>query len=128
MMEINISELEGILKIKTKAALNVIARDLINFIKIEAPVDTGRLRQSFQIIAIDDSTIYVGSNLNYAAKVYLGAEPHKPDFQSILNWTRRKLKADRGAAYAISKTIEKKGTKPNPYMDRAIDRLRAKYV
>lgn len=130
MYEIDVSEVEKVLKIKTRAGLEDVARDLINYIKLEAPVDTGRLRQSFQILGVnqDKGLLYVGTNLNYAAHVHFGAPPHKPHWESLLKWTRRKLGADKTRAAEIFNKIESFGTDANPYMDRAIERLRKKYV
>ncbi len=104
-----------------------IASDLVNEMKEEAPVDTGRLRQSIQILRKRDNDIYVGTNLDYADDVQYGAPPHEPPIVPLKKWVRRKLGKDESYAYAVKSKIKEEGTNANPYVTRAIENLRDKY-
>lgn len=128
MIEIDVSQVEGVLGKKAENLLLEISNELVNLLKEEAPVDTGQLRQSLQIMGYGEHSIYVGTRLKYASAVQFGSPPHTPNMESLKKWTRRKLGKPESVAYKIADKIEEKGTKPNPFVDRAIDRLRKKYV
>ena len=53
--------------------------------------------------------------LKYAAAVEFGSVPHWAPIAPLKQWAKRKL-GDEGAAYAVQKTIAKKGTKPKPFL------------
>jgi len=117
----DLSDVEAELSAETASILEDIANDLVNNLKIEAPVGaTGDLRRSFQIFRRNPTTIVLGSRIDYAAAVNYGRGPHEPDFEAIQTWARRKL-GDESAAGAVYNKIRAEGTKPNPYIDRAID-------
>lgn len=56
----------------------------------------------------------VGTALAYALPVELGARPHMPPVEPLVDWVRRKLgkggKEGRGVAWAVARKIAKKGT------------------
>jgi phage gpG-like protein len=62
--------------------------------------------------------IRVGVNTKYAVYVHEGTKPHWPKRSAIERWV--KLKFDpidvRGTAYAVSRSIAKKGTKAHPFL------------
>lgn len=60
----------------------------------------------------------VASGKPYAAYVELGTKPHTPPIQPLIDWVEavlglRDVEA-KGAAFAISRSIGARGTKPNP--------------
>ncbi|WP_127088330.1 hypothetical protein [Aquabacter cavernae] len=63
----------------------------------------------------------VGTALAYALPVELGARPHMPPVEPLVDWVRRKLgkggKEGRGVAWAIARKMAKKGT-PGRFMFR----------
>lgn len=83
--------------------------------KLEAPVDTGNLR--------DNWTVKMGrfqgsleSNVPYSVFVQTGTRPHFPPVDAIAPWAIK-----RGIPpFALALAIAKHGTKPNPFMTRAI--------
>jgi len=60
-------------------------------------------------------TYIVGTPLRYAASVEFGSVPHWAPIGPLKQWAKRKL-GDEGAAYAVQKTIAKRGTKPQPFL------------
>lgn len=127
-MRIDISDVDEEIKENVDDFILKIANELVNNIKEEAPVYTGRLRQSFQIQkGREEGIYYVGSNLEYADEVQFGTEPHHVPIEPLIKWVRRKLNAPESVAYAVQNKIEEEGTEPNQYITRAIDRLKDKY-
>lgn len=61
----------------------------------------------------------VWSPLSYAQGVDEGRGPHTPDFGSLKAWARVKGVEDH--VYAIYRSIQKKGTKPHPFVQPAIE-------
>ena len=60
-------------------------------------------------------TYIVGTALKYAAAVEFGSVPHWAPIGPLKQWAKRKL-GDESAAYAVQKTIAKRGTKPKPFL------------
>ena len=62
----------------------------------------------------------VGPTVAYGAPVEFGSRPHMPPVSALIDWVR--LKAARGApnperiAWAIARTIARRGTRAQPYM------------
>jgi hypothetical protein len=56
----------------------------------------------------------VGSGLAYALPVELGTKPHMPPIEPLVDWAKQKFaldeKAARSTAWAVAKTIAKRGT------------------
>jgi hypothetical protein len=117
----DLDELEAELTEETRAILVEVGNELVNNLKVEAPVGaTGDLRRSFQIFRRGQNEVVLGSRLDYAKAVNDGRGPHTPDFEAIQVWARRKL-GDESAAWPVFNKIRAEGTEPNPYIDRAVD-------
>lgn len=86
--------------------------------KKAAPVDTGRLRNSF-VTEIKPLRGEVGPNVDYALSVHEGTRPHWPNWRPgspLADWSRR-----HGIpAYLVARKISRKGTKPNPFLSKAV--------
>jgi hypothetical protein len=94
-------------------------------------VFTGNLAHSVQFQVVDQAMIRlvigVGPTLGadrYAAPVETGARPHMPPASALVPWVIRKLGADDettavSIAFAIAKTIARRGTQGHEMFDRA---------
>lgn len=112
---------------KTTPAINQAIKksviELQRFSIIEAPVYTGQLRAN---IKYQSGNLWgrVYADKNYALAVHEGQKPHYVPIDPLLRWTMRKFGLTKKQAYARAKAIQKKiaerGTKANPFMDRAI--------
>ncbi len=128
MIELNLRK--GIQKTKEAIGkkLEKLAIELSNEIKKEAPVDRGRLRQSFQVYTERQNQVYgVRSNLDYALPVHEGTRPFYPPIEPLKGWARRVLGSE-DLAYAVQSKIAEEGIDPNPFVERAIQNLRERYV
>jgi hypothetical protein len=115
----DLNELEDGLTAEVRQLLIEIANTLVNNIKIEAPVDGGRLRDSYQLFTKGESVVTLGSRLEYAQAVNDGTEPHIANFDAIQKWARRNINEE--AAGAVWRKIAREGTDANPYIDRAFE-------
>ena len=123
----DLDELEGELDAETARILEDISNTLVNEMKKEAPSGaTGDLVRSIQIFRRSSGEIVLGSRLDYAAAVQQGTGPHIANFEQIEVWARRKL-GDESAAGAVWRSIAQNGTRPNPYLDRAMENTLQKY-
>ncbi len=62
------------------------------------------------------------SGTEYAKAVHQGTKPHFVSPGQLMKWSMK-----RGLnAYAVSKSIGKKGTMPNPFLQRAVDQNKDK--
>lgn len=94
-----------------------------------APVDTGRLRASLKTEtrrergpAGDQAAAAVGSSLAYAAAVERGTPPHWISVRRVTAWAVR-----RGInPYAVQRTTARRGTRPQPFLERALDEQAAR--
>ena len=68
----NTAEVLSALKMAKKRGLEAIGLSAEGYAKKETPVDTGRLRNSISH-ATDDEAAYIGTNVEYAPYVELGA-------------------------------------------------------
>lgn len=125
--KIDVSEIDESIQEEIKDYLIRVASDLVNNAKEEAPVSSGRLRQSIQIQEQGENEILVGTNLEYAPYIEFGTEPHYPPIEPLKKWVRRKLNVEEDVAYAVQQKIGQEGTEPNPFMDRAIERTRDRF-
>lgn len=66
------------------------------------------------------------STKEHAVYVEIGTKPHLPPIQPLIDWVEAKLglrnEEAKGAAFAISRAIGKRGTKANPVWQRVWDR------
>lgn len=91
----------------------------MNRAKVLAPVDTGRLRASIRIQArrtLTLRTVYtIGSDVYYAPYVNDGTRPHtiRPKRAQALRFTV-------GGKVVFAKVVHHPGTKPRPFLDRAL--------
>jgi len=85
--------------------------------KIETPVDRGILRSAYQSQFFDLKWILLNPT-QYALYVNDWTRPHTPPFQVISDRANRHWMNP----WAVRMSIKKKGTKANPYLDRAIDK------
>lgn len=85
--------------------------------KQQAPFGvSGLLRDNWQI-QMGRFTGRLYSLAKYAADVQYGTAPHFVSAQELLPWAQKK-----GVnAWAVAKSIAKKGTKANPFFTRAVD-------
>lgn len=60
------------------------------------------------------------SGTEYAKAVHNGTKPHFVSPAALMKWSMKKGLN----AYAVSKSIAKKGTMPNPFLQRAVDKSR----
>jgi len=90
--------------------------------KNQAPVNTGRLRSSITYEMIDSSTglpkAVIGTNVKYAPFIEFGTEAHTitPDTAEALFW--------EGADHPVKK-VDHPGTDPQPFLRKALNRLKA---
>jgi len=123
----DLDELERELDKETADIVLELATELVNELKVEAPVGaTGDLRRSIQIFQRDDDSVLLGTRIDYAAAVNEGRGPHTPDFDALQVWARRKL-GDESAAGPVFRKIAQEGTNPNDYVDRAISNTVARF-
>ena len=58
--------------------MDKVGKKLVDNAKLNAPVETGALRDSIQFEKKDDTTIYLGSDLDYALFIELGNQDTTP--------------------------------------------------
>lgn len=95
--------------------------------KINAPVDTGRLRASItpSVTATADSVKgIVGSNVKYAPYVELGTRPHWPPIAALETWAR----SHGTSAFLVARAIARRGTKAVKYLERAFEENQGRIV
>lgn len=90
-------------------------------------VDTGGLRQSVEYQRVEDGAV-VAVTAPHAGPIDQGTRPFFPPLAPLTAWVLRKgLESDpvraRGRAYAIAKTIAKRGIAPRNFMGKAWDRF-----
>lgn len=93
--------------------------------KINAPVDTGRLRASITpevSSAAEEVRGVVGSNVVYAPYVELGTRPHWPPISALEVWARR----HHTSAFLVARAISRRGTPAVEYLKKAFDANQAK--
>lgn len=84
----------------------------------EAPRDTSNLAGNINIIDLGPMETMISPKANYAEPIHNGRLPGNPPPASALeSWARRKGLNP----YAVSKSIGQKGTKPNPFVARALE-------
>jgi len=106
-----------------KSATMIVHRDA----KINAPVDTGRLRASILPEVRAHGRVVqgvVGSNLVYAPFQELGTRPFWPPIAALEVWARR-----HGVeAYLVARAIARRGIRARRYLQRALEDNRQKVV
>ncbi len=129
--KISISKAKKEIGQKVDDFIKDLAIDLSNEMKREAPVNTGRLRNSIQVQKHGDGYI-VGPQVNYAGDVQFGTDPHHVDLEKLEFWVRRKFNMSEpgswAAAQGVQDSIEEDGTEANPFISRAIENLEDRYA
>jgi len=95
--------------------------------KIEAPVDTGRLRASIvpEVTRRGNTVVgIVGSNVEYAPYMELGTRPHWPPPGALEVWARRHHMSE----FAIRRKIAMYGTEGRHYLRGAFEKSREQIV
>ena len=113
------------------ASLDIIA-DAKSNLRVNGSVVTGNLRASGKVQKVDEKTLDVGffssdvENKGYARYVEYGRKPGKMPPPDILEaWAYKKFRLShkdaRSAAWALARSIAKKGTKARPYFEPAVE-------
>ena len=86
------------------------------------PVSTSHLKNSFKASFSPFQGVF-GSNLPYAYDVEYGTGPHQVEMtDEFINWCKKKGLNPR----VIARSIAKKGTKANPFMEKGISMAKSK--
>lgn len=92
--------------------------------KINAPVDTGRLRASIlpDVITPDEHRVVgvVGSNVEYAPFMEFGTRPHWPPIAALQVWAER----HGTSAFLVARAIAQRGLAPRRFLQNAFDRVK----
>ena len=117
-------------KAMQSASLDIIA-DAKSNLRVNGSVVTGNLRASGKVQKVDDKTLDVGffsldSDKGYASYVEYGRKPGKMPPPNILEaWAYKKFrlshKEARSMAWALARSIAKKGTKARPFFEPAVE-------
>lgn len=113
------------------ATLDIIA-DAKGNLRVNGSVVTGNLRASGKVQKVDDKTLDVGffssdaRDKGYASYVEYGRKPGKMPPPDILEaWAYKKFRLShkdaRSMAWAMARSIAKKGTKARPYFEPAVE-------
>ena len=113
------------------ASLDIIA-DAKSNLRVNGSVVTGNLRASGKVQKVDDKTLDVGffssdvKDKGYASYVEYGRKPGKMPPPDILKaWAAKKFRLShkdaRSAAWALARSIAKKGTKARPFFEPAVE-------
>ena len=117
-------------KAMQRASLDIIADAKTN-LRVNGSVVTGNLRASGKVQKVDDKTLDVGffssdSDKGYASYVEYGRKPGKMPPPDILEaWAYKKFRLShkdaRSMAWALARSIAKKGTKARPFFEPAVE-------
>ena len=118
-------------KAMQSASLDIIA-DAKGNLRANGSVVTGNLRASGKVQKVDDKTLDVGffssdvKDKGYASYVEYGRKPGKMPPPDILEaWAYKKFRLShkdaRSMAWAMARSIAKKGTKARPYFEPAVE-------
>ena len=117
-------------KAMQSASLDIIA-DAKGNLRANGSVVTGNLRASGKVQKVDEKTLDVGffssdSDKGYASYVEYGRKPGKMPPPDILEaWAYKKFRLShkdaRSMAWALARSIAKKGTKSRPFFEPAVE-------
>ena len=91
-------------------------------VKIEAPQGISTFLKNRWTIRSGRFEAALVSGTEYAKAVHNGTKPHFVSPEKLMKWSMKKGLN----AYAVSKSIAKKGTMPNPFLQRAVDQNKDK--
>ncbi len=86
----------------------------------EAPHATGTLKSRIKT-RLGNLWGRVWVDVGYGIYVHEGTRPHWAPIRPLKLWARKKF-GDERIAYAVQRVIARRGTKANPFMQRAIDK------
>lgn len=96
---------------------------------MRCPVDTSRLRNSININpsvpGFANYTLFDG--VEYGIDIEYGTDPHYVNAENLTGWAGRVLK-NKNAAYAVAKSIARKGTEAQPFFRPAFDEVKNIWV
>jgi hypothetical protein len=78
---------------------------------------------------VDDLSWTLGPHVSYARAVFEGRQPggKMPPWQAIQDWAKaRRIGSDRGTAWAIARSIQRRGIRGRDYVTPVVDRARAR--
>lgn len=108
----------------SRRELREASRQVVNRAKVLAPVRTGRLRSSIRAepprFFSLRASVKVGSDLEYAGFVNDGTRPHR-----IVARNAQVLRFRVGGRLVFVKAVNHPGTKPRPFLDRALREVAA---
>lgn len=88
--------------------------------RMDAPVDTGRLRASITPeVRIEGNEVIgvVGSNVEYAPFMEFGTRPHWPPVSALQTWSRR----HGMSAFLVARAISRRGLKARRFLRGALE-------
>lgn len=109
-------EFKGDLKKAIQTALEMIGMTAEHHAKKKCPVDTGNLRNSITHV-VDDDSVYIGTNVEYAAYVELGTGVYYPGGRQG-GWAYVNDEGNGHFTY---------GSKPRPFLKPAATEHSAEY-
>lgn len=91
----------------------------------DAPVDTGRLKNSIHLIPMSSGSNHyiLTDGVDYGIHMEFGTKPHWVPVSALKGWSRRVLK-NEGAAYAVQNNISKYGVEASPFFRPALIQVR----
>jgi len=92
-------------------ALDELGDLLVDKMRADVPVDTGKLRDSIKY-EVSDNTLFIYME-DYGQAVNDGTRPHMPPVNALQGWSSRKGLN----IWAVAKNIEKYGTRAQPFMN-----------
>lgn len=109
-----------------RSALRKTANRGARVIQKEAPVDLGGLRNSITAVHTP-ATSYIRVSSPITKIILRGSRPHMPPVEPLIGWVTRRgfasgVEAEK-LAWAIARHIAQHGTRPNPFIDRAMPRV-----
>lgn len=118
--EMPVEVAKGLQKAVEKSGFYIIqiARTEIDGTRKKGGYFRGNLWRSMQKPRIRPLEVEVGPTVKYAIYVHRGTKPHWVSARHLAPWA----KAKGLNVYALQKSIAKKGTKANPFMDRTAKR------
>lgn len=130
MAEIKIDErqiLEIVDKKLRDIADEIFTKSQENIIK-NGTSNEGFLLKSGSVFRKGELHYQINYSAPYAQAIEFGSDPHHPPVNAIERWVRLKLqiasvKRARQIAWAISKSISKRGTQPQPFLRPAVDQV-----
>ena len=110
------------------ALMDRVAGELVNAVKREAPVSpvasghSGHLRSSVHAFRQPDGSILIGPVADYAKYVIGGTEPHL--IRSHGDYSLH----SRVTGRYFGRTVRHPGTRPNGFVERALERVAAEHL